>query len=303
MNVLITTSSFGKDDKAPLELMKENGLEYILNPFERKLSEDELTALIKEHTPDYLIAGTERISSKALDIMKPYIKMISRCGVGMDGIDLEYAKKINISVTNTPDAPTAPVAELTLGIMLDLLRKVTYANNSIRSGKFEKPMGNLLRGKTVGIIGGGRIGSYLSRLLSAFGCEVIGCDPFIKNHDTIELRPFDEVIKESDILTLHIPFTRDNQYLINKSVLLKMKPTAYLLNVSRGGLVNENDLAYALENGLIAGAGIDCFEQEPYKGALVRFDNVVLTSHIGSYAREARLKQEIDSVKNILEVM
>ncbi len=303
MKVLITTSSFGKNNTEPLELMKNNGLEYIINPFGRKLTEEELIDLINEHKPEYLIAGTEKITSKALDIMKPYVKMISRCGVGMDGIDLEYAKKINLPITNTPDAPTMPVAELTLGVILNLLRKISFADKSIRNGEFEKPMGSLLNKKTIGLIGCGRIATHLAKLLQPFECEIIGFDPYISTHNLISLKSFDEVIKNADIVSLHIPYTPENKYIINIDVLKKMKKNALLLNISRGGLVNENDLIYALENNIINGAGIDCFEQEPYKGELINFNNVLLTSHIGSYASEARLKQELDSIKNILEVL
>ena len=305
MKVLITTSSFGKNDSKPLDKMTKSGLDYILNPYKRKLTEDELIELIKEHKPDYLIAGTEKMTSKALDVMKPYVKMISRCGIGMDGIDLGYAKQINIPVTNTPDAPTMPVAELTLGVMLDLLRKITFSDKSIRNGCFEKPMGNLLYKKTVGIIGCGRIGQHLAKLLAPFECEILSYDPYIKNRPLINIKfdVFEHIVKQADILTLHIPGTPENKYIINKDVLSKMKPTAYLLNISRGGLVNEQDLLEALKNKTIAGAGLDCYEEEPYTGELINFDNVVLTSHIGSYAKEARLRQEIDSVKNILEVL
>lgn len=302
MKILITTSSFGKNDKKPLELMEEKGFEYIINPYGRKITEDELIQLIEQYKPDYLIAGTEKITSKALDCMKPYVKMISRCGIGMDGIDLDYAKKNNLPVTNTPDAPTISVAELTLGVILDLLRKISFADNSVKSGEFQKPMGNLLHKKTVGLLGCGRIATCLSKLLIPFECTIIGYDPFISEHKTIKLKSFDEVVQEADILSLHIPYTEENKYIINKNILSKMKPTAYLLNLSRGGLVEENDLLEALKSNVIAGAGLDCYEKEPYDGELTKFDNVILTSHIGSYAQEARLKQEIESVMNIVGV-
>ncbi len=301
MDVLITTSSFGKNDDSPLKLLSKNNLGYVLNPFKRKITEEELANLVLEHKPKYLIAGTEKITSRALDIMKNSVKIISRCGIGTDNIDLEYAKKLDIKVKNTPDAPTKPVAELTLGVILDLLRKISYANSSIRKGEFEKPMGNLLWNKTVGLIGCGRIGSHLAKLLQPFECKIIGYDPFVKAHPLITLKSFDEVVKEADILSLHIPFSEENKHIINKSVLSEMKKSAYLLNISRGGLVCESDLVSALKNNEIKGAGLDCFEEEPYRGELINFNNVVLTSHIGSYAKEARLKQEIDSVKNILE--
>lgn len=303
MKVLITTSSFGKNNTEPLELLKKHNIEYILNPYGRKLSEDELIELVTKYKPDFLIAGTEKMTSRALDTLKQSVKIVSRCGIGMDSIDLEYAKKIAMPITNTPDAPTMPVAELTLGIILNLLRKISLADRSIRNGEFEKPMGNLLHNKTVGIIGCGRIGSHLAKLLKPFECNIIGYDKCIKTHDDINIQAFDDVVKNSDILTLHIPYSAENKYIINKDILSKMKKTSYLLNISRGGLVNENDLIEALKSNQIMGAGIDCYEEEPYKGKLIDFENVILTTHIGSYAKEARVKQELDSIKNILEAI
>ena len=299
--ILITTSSFGKQEVSPLELLKSKGLEYVLNPYGRKLTEEELISLVLQHRPDYVIAGTEKMSAWALDAMKPCVKLISRCGVGMDGIDLEYAKQIGIKIMNTPDAPTAAVAELTLGITLDLLRGISKVDRNIRNTRFDKSMGNLLFGKTVGLIGCGRIGSYLAKLLQVIGCQVIGYDSCLSQHPTIKLKPFLEVVEEADILTLHIPYTESNHHLIDKKTLDFMKPTAYLINASRGGLVDEGDLYEAIKEGRIAGAGLDCYEKEPYDGKLRELDNVVLTPHIGSYAAEARCKQEMDAVENILQ--
>lgn len=301
--ILITTSSFAQGDCSPLELMAQHGLTYILNPYKRKLTEEELIGLVNEHKPEYLIAGTEKISKIALDALRASVKMISRCGVGIDNVDTAYAASIGIPVTNTPDAPTLPVAELALGVMLDVLRRITYTDRSIRAGVFNKYMGSLLHKKTVGLVGCGRIGSHLAHLLSPFECRVIGADPYVKEHPLIQLMPFEQLIAESDVISLHIPYTTENKHIINASVLAKMKHSAVLLNLARGGLVCENDLIDALEKGQIAGAGIDCFENEPDVGSLAQFDNVVLTSHIGSYAKEARLKQELDSVMNIIQVL
>ncbi len=299
--VLITTSSFGKYDPRPLKLINENGWRSTHNPFGRKLTEEELIDLVRQCRPNYIIAGTERMGCLALDAMKPFVKIISRCGVGMDGIDLEYAKKIGIKVTNTPDAPTAAVAELTLGVILDLLRRISRADKGVRRGEFTKQMGTLLSCKTVGIIGCGRIGSHLAAILRKMGCRVIGSDPIVQRHPEIEMKSFDDVIREADIVTLHIPFTEENYHLIDEGVLQRMKPTSYLINAARGGLVDEGALYAALTEGRIAGAALDCYETEPYSGKLAELDNVVLTPHIGSYAREARIKQEMDAVNNILK--
>lgn len=298
--VLITTSSFARYYTAPLDKITQTGMEYVLNPYGRRLTEDELITLIEQHRPTFVIAGTERMTSKAIEVMKPYVKVISRCGVGMDGIDLEYATKAGIRVINTPDAPTVAVAEMTLGIMLDLLRGISKADRRVRRGGFDKPMGFLMSGKVVGLIGCGRIGTYLASLLKAFGCRIIGYDAALKQHPTIKILSFREVIEQAEIISLHIPYTPDNHHLINKSVLSAMKSTTYLINAARGGLIDEKALYEALVNGRIAGAGLDCYENEPYCGKLSELDNVVLTPHIGSYAREARMKQEMDAVNNIL---
>jgi len=296
--ILITTSSFGLESSEPLNLMQTAEFKYIVNPYGRKLNEEELIALLSEHKPPYIIAGTETYNRRVLDIAKPFLKIISRCGVGIDGIDLSAANEFGVKIKNTPDAPTRAVAELTIGIILDVLRRISSTDRSIRNGKFDKFMGNLLFEKTLGIIGYGRIGRQVAHYAEAFGCKIIFHEPDNKNSVSLE-----NLFKESDIVTLHCPLLAETKNIINAEALCKMKKTAILLNVSRGGLVDENALTHALGNKQIAGAGIDCFEKEPYSGELTKFDNVVLTSHIGSYAKESRIKQEIDAVKNILENM
>lgn len=303
MKVLVTTSSFGKNSREPLELLSSKGFKCILNPYCRKLTEEELIFLINEYTPDYLIAGVEQITPKALSAMACCVRMISICGAGLDGVDLDYARTMGISIANTPDAPTAPVAELTLGIMLDLLRKITCTDRSIRRGEFERPMGNLLEGKTIGIIGCGRIGTHLAGLLEPFKCKITGYDKALKKHSLIELKPFDDVVKEADILTVHIPFDAENTHIIDKDVLSKMKKDAYFINVSRRGIVKDEDLIEVLKERRISGAGIECYENDDFVKVLSKFNNVVLTSHIGPFAKEARVIQEMDAVNNILKML
>jgi D-3-phosphoglycerate dehydrogenase len=298
---LITTSSFDAGNGAAIKLIEDGDLEYILNPFRRKLDETELIALLEQHKPEFLIAGTETISRKTLEISKLYLKIISRCGVGMDNVDLKAANELGIKVFNTPDAPTQAVAELTIGVMLDLLRNISKSDRGVRTGDFAKSMGALLSGKTVGIIGCGRIGSAVAKLVKSFGAIAIGYDKYLKTHIDITLLSFDELLARSDIISLHIPYSEEDRHIINASAIVKMKRGAILLNISRGGLVDEDALHHALISGAISSAGIDCFEGEPYSGKLTALENVVLTPHIGSYATEARLKQEIDSVKNILD--
>ncbi len=292
MKLLITTSSFD------LNLIPKD-FKTILNPYKRKLTEGELIELIKEHNPDALIAGVEPITKEVLSIAKN-LKVISRCGIAMESIDLEDAKRRGIIVTNTPDAPTPAVAELTVGIILDIYRKITISSTSIKKGEWVRPMGNFLRGKTVGLIGCGRIGKYVANILSAFGCEIIGYDTYFIENEIIKKETFDNILRKSDIISLHLPLTNETTNIIGVDELSKMKKSAILINVSRGGLIDEGALYDALKLGKIAGAGLDCFVEEPYTGKLIELDNVVLTAHIGSYAKEGRIIQEEQSVKNLI---
>ena len=221
----------------------------------------------------------------------------------MDSVDLSAAQKLGIKVTNTPDAPTLPVAELTLAHMLNLLRHISHTDRSIRLGIWEPQMGTLLNGKKVGIIGYGRIGKKVASLVEAFSARVLVYDtlPQTALSENVQQVTFDHLLSESDIVTLHLPYTYENHNLISEQQLKMMKKTALLLNISRGGLVNEIDLVDALKKQEIAGAGIDAFEKEPYTGSLKDFPNVLLTAHMGSYAKEARFIMEQQAASNLFE--
>jgi D-3-phosphoglycerate dehydrogenase len=218
----------------------------------------------------------------------------------MDSVDLQTAEQLGIKVTNTPDAPTIPVAELTLGMILSLLRKIHISDSAIRSAKWVRPMGNLLFDKTVGLIGCGRIGTCVGKLLSAFGCKVQGFDPFVKESTHIKLVDFDSVMSGSDMVSLHIPYTKDNHHILGRQAIAQMKKGSYVINASRGGLVDEAALYDLLVSGHLGGAALDCFEKEPYAGKLTGLDNVLLTGHIGSYAIEGRNMQERQALDNLL---
>lgn len=297
--VLVTTSSFAVQDPGPLNRLKAKGLQVVLNPFQRKLSEPEVSDLIKTHGPVGIIAGVEPLTRAALTSSEN-LKIVSRCGIGMDSVDLEAARELGITVTNTPDAPTVPVAELTIGLILALLRGITTSDAGIRQGKWIRPMGHLLQDKTVGIIGCGRIGSRVAKLLSAFRCKVLGYDPAALESDYFESANLDELLAQADIVTLHLPYSDKTRHIINTSHLRAMKKGAFLINASRGGLVDEQALCACLQGGHIAGAALDSFEQEPYNGPLIDFENVILTGHIGSYAREGRVFMEEQAVDNLL---
>ena len=299
--VFISTSSFAKDDSRPMDLLKEAELEVYTNPYSRKLTEDEISDLL--FGTDFLIAGTEPLTQRVLESAEK-LKIISRCGVGMDNVDLKAAAQLGIMVFNTPYGPTLSVAELTIGLMLDLLRRVTMMDREIRAGTWKKRMGNLLRGKRVGIIGFGKIGQKVAELLIPFGAEIAYCD-VCTCQCSIEASPkqIDEILTWADIVTLHCSAKGGGGLLLGKEELARMRQGSWLVNASRGGLVDEEALYFALKEGHLSGAALDVFDKEPYAGPFTKMDNVILTPHIGSYAKEGRIEMEIQATKNLLDAI
>lgn len=300
--LLITTSSFSLDSSGLLGGIKNRKIEVIVNPHGRKLTEKEVGALIEEFQPLGMIAGVEPLNSEVLKKAKR-LRVISRCGIGLDSIDLGAAKDLGILVTNTPDAPTISVAELTLGMILALMRGIHLSDSNIRKGSWDRPMGSLLNGKTVGVIGCGRIGTYVAKLLRTFGSRVLGCDLVNQESDSFQAVSLTDILKESDVITLHINFCPDNHHFLSSERINQMKHGAFVVNTSRGGLVDEVALFEALKSGHLGGAAIDCFEEEPYNGPLKELNNVLLTAHIGSYAKEGRILMEREAVNNLIKAL
>ena len=294
--IAITTSSFGKYNSNPLELLRASGFEPTLNPYGRKLKKDEILEVCKDATG--IIAGTELLDADVIGALRDLL-VISRCGSGLDNVNLEAAKRIGIRVFNTPDAPSMAVAELTVGLLLNLLRKVCHMHISIKDGKWEKLMGNLLFDKKIGIIGFGRIGEKVAKLLVPFGCKIAYADSRVEDRRSgLKKMPITELLAWADIVSIHVS---GGKGLIGDKELSLMKKGSWLVNTSRGEVVNEGALHHALKQGQVAGAALDVFEKEPYVGPLKELDNVILTPHIGSYAKEARVKMEIEAVENLLK--
>jgi D-3-phosphoglycerate dehydrogenase len=302
--ILISPTSYGKCGIQPLELLKERNYEIILNPFGRKMTSDEVIKFGKDCIG--IIAGVEPLDARVLQSLSS-LRCISRCGVGIDNIDLCKAEELGIIVKNTPDGPTRAVAELAIGVILDILRRISLRDRELRRGNWNKKMGCLLQNKKVGILGLGRIGRAVAELLLGLGADVAGTDnnPSIKWHKThnVPLLGLEELLRESDIVCIHISYAENNRHLIGKKEIKLMKKGAYIINLSRGGIVDEDALYQALNGGRLSGAAVDVFEQEPYTGPLTELSNIVLTPHIGSYARESRLKMEIEAVNNLLGVL
>lgn len=296
--VFISTSSFGGYDKTPVDLLNKAGLKICLNPFGRKLKEEELAIFLSD--ADYLIAGTEPITKTVLGLAKN-LKIISRCGAGVDNIDMNAAEGQGIKVFNTPDSATLAVAELTVCLILGLLRKVFLMNRLLSAGIWQKEMGCLLTGKKVGIIGMGNIGRKVASLLRVFDCELRYYDPFVQESTLgIKCPNLQELLMWAEIVSIHVS---GSQQVLGGDDIALLKKEAWLVNVSRGTTVDENALYERLKNNSIAGAAIDVFLEEPYNGPLKDLDNVIVTPHVGSYAKESRIKMEIEAVNNLIDVL
>jgi len=305
MKVLVTLSSFAQYSDEPLKKLKAAGLTVGENPYQRKLS---VTESLQLYQPDIagVIAGTETINREVLEQAKA-LKVISRCGSGIDNVDLDAAKEKGIAVYRTSIATGDAVSELTVGLILACLRFIGLADRKIRANEWVKPMGYLLKNKTVGIVGLGAIGKRTVELLSAFGVNFLAHD--LKADDAfgakyaIKFTGLNELMKSADIVCLHLALNEHTRGLIGKKLIAAMKKDAILVNTCRGEVLDEAALYDSLKNKSIAGAGLDVFAQEPYQGRLCELDNVILTSHIGSYAREIRILMENEAVDNLIKAL
>jgi len=304
MKILTSPSSFGQITSQPFDLLTDVGYEIINNPYGRKLTEDEVIALA--HDCVGIVAGVEPLTARVMDAL-PGLKCISRVGIGMDSVDLEYAALKGIIVVNTPDGPTRAVAELTLGMTMALLRRIPQAHYDLKNKVWKKQVGNLVFNKVIGVVGLGRIGKLVSQLFRGIGNPVIGFDPYADEawaaKNGVELVDFETLLATADIVTVHVPGNADGSAVIGVKEIELIKQGAFLINISRGGIVDEDALYNALAAKKLTGAAIDVFSEEPYTGPLCDLDNVVLTPHLGSYAEEGKLLMEIDAVNNLINAL
>lgn len=224
------------------------------------------------------------------------LQVIGRAGVGVDNIDLPAATQKGIIVMNTPDVNTVSAAEHTIGIMLSLARNISIANQRLNSGKWDRNnlVGTELRNKTIGIVGLGKIGREVMTRCLSFGMRVIGCDPYITDNifssDDVRLTDLDTLTKESDFISVHVPKLDSTNNLFDLERIKLMKSTSMIINVARGGIINEQDLAFAVKEGIIAGAAVDVFVNEPIEKdhPLINIDNILITPHLGASTKEAK---------------
>ncbi len=302
-----------KVPESGIEALKGKGYEVVVNPEDRVLTKGELINNLKGQNYDALFCLlTDKIDAEVMDSFGPQLKIIANMAMGFDNINVEEAKKRGIAVTNTPDVLTNTVAEHTFALMIALAHRVVEADKFTRALEYQgwAPMlflGNDLTGKTLGIIGLGRIGSRVAyHAVKGFEMKVIYYD--VKRNENFEKEfsavymPIEDLLKQSDFISIHVPLLDSTRHLINAENLKLMKPSAYLINTSRGPVIDEAALAYALANKVIKGAALDVFEFEPkITPELLKLNNIIMTPHIASATEETRSKMSSLAATNIIE--
>lgn len=303
MKIVVTANTFSKNEVLVNHLIQTfDDCEIVFNTSGRYTKEELISNL---QDADGAIVGLDKIDESILSECK-HLKVISKYGVGLDNINLEDCKKYNVKVGWTGGVNKLSVAEMTLGYMLMLCRNLFTTSNELKNGIWNKSGGFQLSGKKIGIIGVGHIGKEVIRLLKPFNCEIlvndiINQDEFYKENNLIEVSK-EEIFKTCDIVTIHTPFNDTTNNLIDKKIFEMMKTSSFIINSARGGIINENDLKYALQNKLIAGASIDAYVEEPPtdKGLLV-LPNLICTPHIGGNANEAVEAMGMSAIEHLKE--
>ncbi len=304
MKVLITPRSFGQNSKVPFEMLKENGWTIIKNPYGRILTEEEMEDLIAD--ADGVIIGVDPLNKSVLKAAKK-LKVISKYGVGLDNVDLEYAKEKNIKVFNVKNGNSDAVADYAFALMLAVSRKVVLIDRECRKNNWKKIKSLEVFNKTIGIVGLGEIGKGMANRAKGFNMTILAYDvvkdeAYAKANDIqyVELEP---LIKESDYITIHLPLLESTKNLFSYEAFEKMKERAVIINTARGGIIDENALYDALTNEKIYGAGIDVFEEEPPRDKrFLELDNIVLGSHCAASSLEAIDNMSIRSVENLFKI-
>ncbi len=289
-----------------IEVLEKAGFEVV---YEEYPDEERLIELVKD-VEAIVVRSKPKVTRRVIEAA-PKLRVIGRAGVGLDNIDLEAAKERGIKVVNSPGASSRSVAELVFGLLLAVARKIAFADRKMREGVWAKKqcMGIELEGKTMGVIGFGRIGYNVAKIANAFGMRVLLYDPYPNEERAREVggtfASLEDLLKESDVVTLHVPLVDATYHLIDEERLKLMKPTAILINAARGAVVDNNALVKALQEGWIAGAGLDVYEEEPLPKdhPLTRLDNVVLTPHIGASTEEAQMRAGVQVAEQIVEIL
>jgi len=304
--VLVTPTSFSRHDPSLRQRLEAEVGEVIYNPYGRPLAAHELAPLLAG--VDGYIAGLDAITRQVIESADA-LRVIARYGVGVDAVDLQAARERGIIVTNTPGANTVSVAELTIGLMLALARRLVEAVQTTRQGQWLRLSGYTLQGKVVGLVGFGAIGRQVARRLAAFDCILVAYDPIpdeaAARHLGVQLLPLEEVLQRADFLSLHCPATDETRGMVDDAFLEKMKPGAFLINTARGELLDETAVLRALQSGRLGGAAMDVFSQQPPAAdhPLLNLPQVIVTPHMGAHTDGAISAMGLGALENCLAVL
>ncbi len=304
--VLVTPTSYGSQEEALKTDLESTVGEVVYNTTGKPLSSSQLQDLLPG--VDGMIAGLDEIDAAALD-SADQLKVVARYGVGYNNVDLEAASDKGVVVTNTPGANAAAVAELTVALILDLLRPVLPAAAETKSGKWPRYKGFSLDGKTVGLLGLGAIGKETAKRLTGFGCRIMAYDIYPDEKFAaeygVQLSILDEILPAADVISLHLPGTAETHQIVDEIFLEKMKDGAWLVNTARGDLVDEDALLEALNKGKLRGAALDVYSQEPPdpENPLLKLDQVIATPHMGAHADAATNKMGRIALEECLAVL
>lgn len=297
--IAITIRSFDEHSPAFQKLIANFTIVYH-NKTGKRLNEISLSDILKN--VDGVIAGTEPFTQNVLRSSR-HLRVISRVGIGIDSIDLTEAAQQKILVCNTPDAPSHSVAEHTIALLFSILKKIPQYNSRIRDGNYSTEVGSLMAGKTIGIVGLGRIGFKVAVIASALGCIIRYYDPFLTHTVPAEWMRADslfELLASADVVTLHASPQPGRKYILDEENICYCKKGAIILNTARGTLIEEQALIQSLESGFISSVGLDVFPHEPYTGKLLDYSQVVMTPHVASNTFEARQEMEMEAANNLI---
>lgn len=306
MKAIITTFDVGNGFLRELNILRKLGLDAEYRPLDACQEPDRIIRTLKD--ADFVLAGVDRYNAEVFDALKGQLKLISRLGTGIEKVDVDAATRCGIAVCNTPGANASAVAQHTLALMLDISLRISQQDRAMRNGvTLKRHLGSDLLGKTVGLIGFGHIARHLIHQLSGFDVNILVSD---KHHDEASAQELgvtlvdslDELAARCDYISLHVPLNQQNHHLIGAEFFSKMKPTAFLINTSRGAVVDEAALIDALEQNRIAGAALDVFEQNPLPedSPLLTMDNTVVTPYV-AYATELSHRQVLNMAIGSIE--
>lgn len=304
--VLVTPTSYGSQDSALKKDLEEQVAEVVYNTTGKPLDSKQLQELLPGF--DGMIAGLDEIDALAL-ASADQLKVVARYGVGYNNVDLAKARDMGIIVTNTPGANAVAVAELTVALILNMLRPIIPAVQLTKNGQWPRYKGFSLEGKVVGLLGLGAIGKETARRLSGFGCQILAYDLYpdekFAAEQGIDLVLMDEILATADILSLHLPGTSETKGIVNGEFLNKMKDGAWLVNTARGDLIDEDALVKALKEGKLRGAAVDVYPKEPpgSDNPLLQLEQVLATPHMGAHADSATNAMGRMALKECLSVL